>query len=184
MDGFGADLGQLRTHAEATKGIGERAVEAADAGRSVADMDDAYGILCRPIAWILKGPQDRTAEAIGACADALQAAGKKLGDAVDTYEGVDAQIEQAMNEILEDLDKPQTPAEPPGDRTNGQSEPDRQGGPSDQQGEQPGQRTPSDQQGERPDQPNDRQDEQPKRQDEQPERQGEQPERQGERSGA
>ena len=145
MDGFEADLGQLRTHAETTKGIGERAIEAADAGRSVADMDDAYGILCRPIAWLLKGPQDRTAEAIGACAEALQAAGEKLGDAVDTYEGVDARIAQLMDGLLDELESPnKPPAEPPGTRPDGQSEPDRQRAPSDRQG----QRTPSEQQGE------------------------------------
>lgn len=128
MEGFQADLGQLRRHAEATTGIGERAGEAADAGRQVADMDDAYGLLCRPIGWMLKGPQDKGAEAIGACADALRAAGEKLTDAATHYQEVDDRIGQAMDKFLDDLDSP-TPQDIPTERPG---EADRQPGPAEE----------------------------------------------------
>jgi hypothetical protein len=128
MDGFQADLGQLTRHADTTTKIGERAGEAADAGRQVADMDDAYGLLCRPIAWILKGPQDKCAEAIGACADALQAAGKKLTDAVTTYQDVDDRIGQTMEEFLDGLESNQQDLpSPKPDEGSKQGDAERQG---------------------------------------------------------
>lgn len=109
-DGFSLDLRQLREHAAATERIAGKADVADDASHQVADMDQAYGLLCRPIAWLLKGPQDNCAEAIAASAQALHQTSQNLGKAVETYEDAEKRIAAILKSILERLDAFEVPA--------------------------------------------------------------------------
>lgn len=104
-DGFVVDTGQLRKHSAATEAIGGRAGVAADAGSQVADMDQAYGLLCMPIGAMLKGPQERCAEAIKASAESLHQASKKLDEAAKSYDETEQRTVTALEQILKKLEE-------------------------------------------------------------------------------
>ncbi|MBB4686186.1 type VII secretion target [Amycolatopsis jiangsuensis] len=109
-EGYIVDPGQLRKHAAGTEQIGGRADVAADAGNQVTDMDQAYGLICRPIAWLLKGPQEKASEAIGESAKALHKTGEHLGKAADQYEAEEQRIVAQLEQILKKLDSMRPPA--------------------------------------------------------------------------
>jgi hypothetical protein len=102
-DGFVVDLDQLRRHSQTTEELGGRSDVAADASGQVADMDQAYGLLCRPIGWMLKGPQDRCAEAIAMTAHALHEAGRRLGECADAYQEVNDAVAEELAAMMQKL---------------------------------------------------------------------------------
>ena len=69
---FHVDTDRLRQHAAAVDDFTTRADTAADAGRQVAGMDNAYGLLCRSIGGLFAGPQERCADSLGKAAQALR----------------------------------------------------------------------------------------------------------------
>ena len=103
-DGYVVDTDQLRKHAAATEAIGGRADVAADAGTQVAAMDDAYGLFCKPIGWMLKGPQERCAETIRESAKTLHETSKRLDQAATRYEDAEKRVVTALEQILKRLD--------------------------------------------------------------------------------
>jgi hypothetical protein len=88
-DSFHVDTDQLRQHAAAVDDFTTRTDTAADAGRQVAGMDNAYGLLCRPIAGLLAGPQQRCADSLSKAAQALRRITDDLHASADSYHRTD-----------------------------------------------------------------------------------------------
>ena len=86
---FHVDAEQLRDHATTVDDYATRAETAADAGRQVAGMDNAYGLLCRPIAGLLAGPQRRCADSLEKVAQALHRITNDLNASADSYQCID-----------------------------------------------------------------------------------------------
>lgn len=89
-DGFRVTAAQLSDHATAVDALATRATVAADAGRQVAGMDNAYGLICWPIGRMLAGPQDRCADALEQAARALSRISNDLDATTETYERIDS----------------------------------------------------------------------------------------------
>jgi hypothetical protein len=102
-DSFHVAPAQLRDHASATGDLATRAGTAAEAGRQVAGMDNAYGLICWPIGRMLAGPQDRCAGALEKAAQALRRITHDLNSSADTYERIDSaaatNLEQISNQL-------------------------------------------------------------------------------------
>lgn len=86
---FHVDTDKVRQHASAVDDLITRAGTAADAGRQVAGMDNAYGLLCRPIAGLLAGPQERCADSLEKAAQALRRIADGLHASADSYQRID-----------------------------------------------------------------------------------------------
>jgi hypothetical protein len=86
---FHVDTDKVRQHASAVDDLTTRAGTAADAGRQVAGMDNAYGLLCRPIAGLLAGPQERCADSLERAAQALRRIADDLHASADSYQRID-----------------------------------------------------------------------------------------------
>jgi excreted virulence factor EspC (type VII ESX diderm) len=102
-EGFHVAIGQLRDHATTVEGLATRAGAAADAGGQVAGMDNAYGLFCRPIAWILAGPQDRCADSLRKAAQALRRITNDLDSSADAYEHIDGAAATDLGRINDQL---------------------------------------------------------------------------------
>ncbi len=87
--GFHIRIDQLADHAGAVEDFASRAGRAAGAGQQVASMGDAYGLCCRPIGWLLAGPQQRCTELLARCAHALRPITSDLRSTADAYQRLD-----------------------------------------------------------------------------------------------
>ena len=96
---FHVDVDQLRDHATAVDDFATRAETAADAGRQVAGMDNAYGLLCRPIAGLLSGPQQRCADSLEKAAQALHRITNDLHASADSYQRIDSGAASDLTQI-------------------------------------------------------------------------------------
>jgi nitric oxide synthase oxygenase domain/subunit len=96
---FHVDADQLRDHATAVDDFAARAETAADAGRQVAGMDNAYGLLCRPIAGLLAGPQQRCADSLEKAAQALHRITNDLRASVDSYQRIDSGAASDLTQV-------------------------------------------------------------------------------------
>ncbi|CAL9468396.1 hypothetical protein SUDANB95_02768 [Actinosynnema sp. ALI-1.44] len=100
-DGFTVNSDQLLTQASTVDGFAGRADTAADAGRHVAALDDAYGLLCRPFATLLKEPQQRGVDTLAATAENLHQMVDGLKDTAKAYQ----EAEERVGAVLEALVK-------------------------------------------------------------------------------
>lgn len=98
-DGFRIEIDQLRDHTMSVEDFASRADTAAGAAQQVAAMDDAYGVLCRHIAWILAGPQKRCADSLDSAAHALRRIVNDLNSTADTYVRIDVNAAGRFAEI-------------------------------------------------------------------------------------
>ncbi|HWR46288.1 MAG TPA: type VII secretion target [Pseudonocardiaceae bacterium] len=98
-DSFHVATAQLRDHATATGDFATRAGTAADAGRQVAGMDNAYGLICWPIGRMLAGPQDRCADALEKVAQALHRITNDLNSSAHAYERIDSAAATHLGQI-------------------------------------------------------------------------------------
>lgn len=96
---FHVNADQLRDHATAVDDFATRAGTAADAGRQVAGMDNAYGLLCRPIAGLLAGPQQRCADSLEMAALALRRITNDLHASADSYQRIDCGAASDLTKI-------------------------------------------------------------------------------------
>ncbi|MEU4804983.1 type VII secretion target [Actinosynnema sp. NPDC023587] len=103
-DGFTVDSEELATHATTVDGFAGRADTATDAGSHVAGLDDAYGLLCRPFASLLKEPQQRGVDTLGDTASLLHDMVGGLDDCAKTYQEAEAKVEAVMKALLAQLD--------------------------------------------------------------------------------
>lgn len=98
-NGFHVETAQLREHATTVGDLATRSGTAADAGRQVADMNDAYGWICQPIGWMLAGPQDRCADALEKVEQALHRITNDLNSSAHTYERIDSAAATRLRDI-------------------------------------------------------------------------------------
>ncbi|XVV01258.1 type VII secretion target [Actinosynnema sp. CA-248983] len=103
-DGFTVNSDQLLTQASAVDGFAGRADTAADAGRHVAALDDAYGLLCRPFAALLKEPQQRGVDTLAATAENLHQMVTGLQDTAKTYREAEDRIGTILKALVQALD--------------------------------------------------------------------------------
>ncbi|WP_158854783.1 type VII secretion target [Saccharothrix deserti] len=103
-DGFTVDSAQLAAQAAAVDGFASRADTATDAGQHVTSLDDAYGLLCRPFADLLKDPQQRGVDTLAATAENLHKLVTDLGDTAKTYREAEDKIEAVMKALVATLD--------------------------------------------------------------------------------
>ncbi|MCP2261532.1 putative conserved protein YukE [Streptoalloteichus tenebrarius] len=109
-NGFRVDSEQVRSHAGPVGGFAGRAHTAAEAGATVTDLNDAYGLFCRPFAAMLKPAQQRGADALKECAELLDRTVEDLRKVADTYQEAEDKEARRMEEILARLgDVPSAP---------------------------------------------------------------------------
>ncbi|MGH3830091.1 MAG: type VII secretion target [Pseudonocardiaceae bacterium] len=104
-NGFRVTAAQLRDHATAVGALATHTAAAADAGRQVAGMDNAYGLICWPIERMLAGPQDRCADALEQAAKALSRIANDLDSAAETYERIDSTAATHLRQISNRLSR-------------------------------------------------------------------------------
>ena len=85
-DGYGVLNQELTTHAGKVRALSDRMKTAADAANQVTKDDGAFGILCRPFAWMLNPFEEKGVAALREGQNALTEMVTKLGDTVKTYE--------------------------------------------------------------------------------------------------
>lgn len=102
-DSFRVATAQLRDHAITTGDFATRAGTAADAGRQVAGMDNAYGLICWPIGRMLAGPQSRCADALEKAAQALHRITNDLNSSAHAYERIDSAAATHLGQISDRL---------------------------------------------------------------------------------
>lgn len=108
-DGFTVDSEQLTAQASTVDGFAARADTATDAGRHVTSLDDAYGLLCRPFADLLKEPQQRGVDTLAATSENLHQLVTDLQDTAKTYREAEDKIDAVMQALLAALDAVQAP---------------------------------------------------------------------------
>ncbi|TQM79352.1 excreted virulence factor EspC (type VII ESX diderm) [Saccharothrix saharensis] len=103
-DGFTVDSAELAGQAAALDGLASRADTAADAGRHVTSLDDAYGLLCRPFADLLREPQQRGVDTLQATAENLHRLVADLGDTAKVYREAEEKITAVMRALVRSLE--------------------------------------------------------------------------------
>lgn len=79
----------LDDHASALDGLTERLRGAVDAGRQVTMSDDAYGIICRPFAWLIKPLENRGVDTLQGAADAMDSVAEGMRATSQVYRDVE-----------------------------------------------------------------------------------------------
>jgi Excreted virulence factor EspC, type VII ESX diderm len=98
-EGFTADTEQMRRHAQRIEALRDRfdAVKAASA--HIAGNDDAYGVLCRWMVWILEERHTRQDELIAYAQENLSLAAESLRAAARQYEDTDSDNEATLSKL-------------------------------------------------------------------------------------
>jgi hypothetical protein len=102
-EGFTVDAEQVRRHAQRIEALRDRfdAVKAASA--HIAGDDDAYGVLCRWMVWILEERHARQDELIAYAQENLSLAAESLRAAARQYEETDSDNEAALSNLARRL---------------------------------------------------------------------------------
>ncbi|GAA3463609.1 type VII secretion target [Saccharothrix longispora] len=103
-DGFTVDSAELSAQAGAVGGLAGRADTATDAGRHVTSLDDAYGLLCRPFADLLKEPQQRGTDTLAATAESMRRLVDGLQDSAATYRAAEEKVAAVMQALVRTLE--------------------------------------------------------------------------------
>ena len=100
MDGFDVDVQQLRTHAGAVEGVRDRFGAVKGASASIAQNDQAYGLLCGWIAAVLEGRHTRQDEIIAYVEENLTLCAESLRGTADDYETQDTVAGEDFDRIM------------------------------------------------------------------------------------
>lgn len=100
---FTVDTEQMRRHALRVEALRDRfdAVKAASA--HIAGGDDAYGVLCRWMVWILQERHARQDELIAYAQENLSLAAQSLRAAARKYEDTDSDNEAVLSRMARQL---------------------------------------------------------------------------------
>jgi hypothetical protein len=90
-DGFEVLHGSLDNHAGSLDGLTERLRSAVDAAKQVSMSDDAYGIICRPFAWLLKPVENGGTNALQGAVDAMEATAGGVRATTKAYQDVESE---------------------------------------------------------------------------------------------
>lgn len=104
-DGFEVDPDQVNAHAGTVEGFAGRTDTAVDAGAHVAELDDAYGLFCRPFATMLKDPQQRGVDTLTETASVMHETVEKLRDCAEHYQQVEDEVLAAIEALVEMLER-------------------------------------------------------------------------------
>ena len=104
-EGFTVEFGRLRAHVGEVDDFAGRVDVAADAAGHVAGLDDAYGLICRQLGLpdLLRGPQERAAEALREGASSLHDTAADLNATVAQYEETERRIDDTIRSLLDRL---------------------------------------------------------------------------------
>ncbi|SHF82149.1 type VII secretion target [Streptoalloteichus hindustanus] len=103
-NGFRVDSEQVRGHTGPVGGFAGRAHVAAEAGATLTDLNDAYGLFCIPFGSMLKPAQQRGADALKECAELLDQTVEDLRKVADRYQEAEEREARRMAEILDRLE--------------------------------------------------------------------------------
>jgi hypothetical protein len=90
-NGFEVLHGSLDNHAGSLDGLTERLRAATDAAKQVSMSDDAFGIICRPFAWLLKPVENSGATALQGAVDAMEATASGIRTTIKNYQDVESE---------------------------------------------------------------------------------------------
>ncbi|WP_433870309.1 ESX-1 secretion-associated protein [Saccharopolyspora sp. CA-218241] len=79
----------LRAHASAVDGVVDQLGTAVDASQQVSLDNDAYGILCRPFAWMIDPVEQQGVEALKKAVEAMRETADNIRATAEDYESVD-----------------------------------------------------------------------------------------------
>lgn len=101
--GFGTDTEQMRQHAATIARKAESVGTAAGAASHVADLNDAYGIMCfqMGLPLILMGPQERCAQMVKDAQQELQRLEKSITTAAKRYDEREQELLDRLRDFLE-----------------------------------------------------------------------------------
>lgn len=110
MTVFNVSTEALRDHARVVSDLGERISRAAEAARYLSGLDDAYGVLGRPIAAAIIGDTTPMAEKTGKIADLMQTLNVRLNTVADKFDEMDWENHRKIDTKGRDLDRLDDPA--------------------------------------------------------------------------
>ncbi|WP_019853099.1 ESX-1 secretion-associated protein [Actinopolyspora mortivallis] len=90
---------ELRAHASTVDEVVDRLNTAVDASQQVSLDNDAYGILCRPFAWMLDPVEQHGIDTLKKAVEGMRETAENLRDAAGTYESVDKDNSDMLGEI-------------------------------------------------------------------------------------
>lgn len=79
----------LRTHASKVDGVVDQLGTAIDASQQVSLDNDAYGILCRPFAWMIDPVEQMGVEALRTAVTSMQQVADDVRASAEDYQQVD-----------------------------------------------------------------------------------------------
>ena len=79
----------LRAHASKVDGVAEALAAAVDASRAVTMDNDAYGILCRPFAWMVDQAEQHGIDTLQHAAEAIRGTASDVRAAAEEYQATD-----------------------------------------------------------------------------------------------
>ncbi|MFI0468780.1 ESX-1 secretion-associated protein [Saccharopolyspora elongata] len=79
----------LRTHASKVDGVVDQLNVAIDASQQVSLDNDAYGILCRPFAWMLDPVEQHGVQTLQKAVEAMQEVAENVRGAAEEYQSAD-----------------------------------------------------------------------------------------------
>ncbi|KAA2247668.1 ESX-1 secretion-associated protein [Solihabitans fulvus] len=88
-DSFEVVSENLDAHGNTLDQLTERLRSAVDAAHQVTMSDDAYGILCRPFALLLKPTEEKGIGGLNGAVDAMTATAANVHDTAASYQDID-----------------------------------------------------------------------------------------------
>ena len=88
-DEMGFVIETLRSHASRVDGVVDQLNVAVDASQQVTMDNDAYGILCRPFAWMIDAAESHGVDTLKRAVEALQETADTLRDTAEEYQSVE-----------------------------------------------------------------------------------------------
>jgi uncharacterized protein YukE len=79
----------LRSHASKVDGVVDQLNLAVDASQQVSLDNDAYGILCRPFAWMIDPVEQNGIDALKKAVEAMQDVAENVRGAAEDYQAAD-----------------------------------------------------------------------------------------------
>ncbi|MER7077720.1 Excreted virulence factor EspC, type VII ESX diderm [Saccharopolyspora kobensis] len=89
----------LRSHASKVDGVVDQLNVAVDASQQVSLNNDAYGILCRPFAWMIDPVEQYGIETLQKSVEAMQEVADNVRGAAEDYQSVDDDNSDAIGSI-------------------------------------------------------------------------------------
>ncbi|RKT85046.1 Excreted virulence factor EspC, type VII ESX diderm [Saccharopolyspora antimicrobica] len=89
----------LRSHASKVDGVVDQLNVAVDASQQVSLNNDAYGILCRPFAWMIDPVEQYGIETLQKSVEAMQEVAENVRGAAEDYQAVDDDNSDAIGSI-------------------------------------------------------------------------------------